>query len=143
MQKEVIQIKNKQEMVELAKKLADGATKGDIFGLVGTLGAGKSFFARAFINSLSNEEVDVTSPTFNLMSLYETRGGNIVYHFDLYRLDDEEDLFNIGIEDALIEGITLIEWPEIAQNFLKRKYTQVTIQIKDAEEREVTIVRIP
>lgn len=142
MKKEQIIIQNKQEMINLAKELAKNAKQGDIFGLNGTLGAGKSFFADAFINSLSKEEIDVTSPTFNLLNVYEMDQGPDVYHFDLYRLEDEEELFNLGIEDALIEGITLIEWPQIAQGFLSRNYTKIDIQIKDEESRIITISRV-
>ncbi len=132
-------IKNKQEMINLAKKLAKNAKKGDIFGLDGTLGSGKSFFARAFINSLSNKEIDVTSPTFNLLNLYEINNKITIYHFDLYRLKDEEELYNLGIQDAFINGITLVEWPEIAQNLFNDNYIRIDIKIKEGEKRMVKI----
>jgi tRNA threonylcarbamoyl adenosine modification protein YjeE len=141
MKEEQFHIQNKQEMINLAKDLAKDAKQGDIFGLVGTLGAGKSFFAAAFINALSKEKIDVTSPTFNLLNVYEMNQGPDIYHFDLYRLEDEEELFNLGIEDALIEGITLIEWPQIAQSFLSKNYIQLDIKIKDEESRVITVFR--
>lgn len=137
-QQEIL-VKNKEEMIAFAASLAKNSKKGDIFGLKGTLGAGKSFFAHAFINSLSDEPVDVTSPTFNLMNLYEVDGYPDIYHLDLYRLNSEEELFNLGIEDALIEGITLIEWPDLAHNFLKKNYTQIDIKIGEGENRIINI----
>ena len=135
--KEEIIIKNQEEMVKFAAKLAKVSNKGDIIGLKGTLGAGKTFFASAFINALSKKEVDVLSPTFNLVYNYNTDMGE-VYHFDLYRVKSEDELYNIGIEDALINGISLIEWPEIAKNFFKdsKQYKEIEIKIgKSREER--------
>ncbi len=142
MKQQILQIKNKEEMTNLATKLAKSSKRGDIFGLKGTLGAGKSFFARAFINALSTDEIEVTSPTFNLLNIYEVDNQKTIYHFDLYRLNDENELFNLGIEEAFIEGITLIEWPEIAQNFFNKNYTQIEIRIDGEEKRLVEILKI-
>ena len=137
MTEQIFHIKNKKEMANLAQKLAKNAKKGDIFTLEGNLGSGKTFFAQEFINFFSNKKIDVTSPTFNLLSVYELEKNNI-YHFDLYRLKDEEELFNLGIEDALIDGITLIEWPELAKDFLKNPI-KIYIEIIQEEERLVKL----
>ena len=128
-------VSNKQEMINLATDIAKTCKKGDIIGLKGTLGAGKTFFASAFINALSKNKTEVLSPTFNLVYSYPTPKGT-VYHFDLYRIKDEEELYNIGIEDAFINGISLIEWPEIAKNFLKNNnYLEVQIDLKDSNSQ--------
>lgn len=143
MKEEILIIKNKEEMADLARKLADNSKKGSVFGLKGTLGSGKSFFARAFINALSKEEITVSSPTFNLLNIYEIEDylgvTKTIYHFDLYRLKNENELLNLGVEEALINGITLIEWPEIAKNFCRNNYTEITIKILKDEEREVVV----
>jgi tRNA threonylcarbamoyladenosine biosynthesis protein TsaE len=100
----------------LAAALAARAAPGDVILLKGDLGSGKTTFARAFIRSLGIEE-DVPSPTFTLLQTYEAMRGEeplSLYHFDLYRLEDEEDLRELGLEDALDAGISLIEWPEVA-----------------------------
>lgn len=138
---EQFQIKNKAEMVNLAQKIANSAKIGDIFGLKGTLGAGKSFFAQAFVNSLMEKETEVLSPTFNLVYSYDSKKGEI-FHFDLYRLKEADELENIGFFDALQNGISLIEWPEIAQKFLKRNYVEIeikTVADSDEEVREVFV----
>jgi tRNA threonylcarbamoyladenosine biosynthesis protein TsaE len=133
-----MQIANQSEMAALAGTIANQAKVGDIFGLKGTLGAGKSFFAASFINTLSDQKVGVLSPTFNLLYSYQTTRG-LVHHFDLYRLKTPNELENIGFFDCLKTGICLIEWPEIAEEFLKKNYTEINIKIKNAETRIVTI----
>lgn len=131
-----ITIQNKYEMQKLAEEIADGAKIGDVIGLKGTLGAGKSFFASSFINALGDKKIDVLSPTFNLLYSYPTKIGN-VHHFDLYRLKNAHDLENIGFFDCLKDGVCLIEWPEIAKNFLPKNSLEITIEIIDDEKRLV------
>lgn len=95
----------------LARDLAARARPGDIIGLAGPLGCGKTTFARAFIQSLAGATTEVPSPTFTLLQVYAGRDGPI-HHFDLYRLEAPEDAWEIGIEEAFGDGIALIEWPE-------------------------------
>lgn len=125
-------------MSELARSLALQARIGDVFGLKGTLGAGKTFFASEFINSLNANRINVLSPTFNLVYSYHATKCE-VFHFDLYRLKSEEELDNIGFFESLKSGICLIEWPEIAQKFLRKNYTEIEILLLENEEREVRI----
>ncbi len=133
-----ITIKNKSEMSALASQIAAHVEFGDVIALKGSLGAGKSFFAREFINALSDQAQSVLSPTFNLVYSYDTKKGE-VFHFDLYRLKNAAELENIGFFDALKNGICLIEWPEIAQEFLPKNYLQVEILMGNDEEREIII----
>jgi len=131
-------------MANLAREIAASANVGDVFGLKGTLGAGKSFFAKNFVNSLSEKDFEVLSPTFNLVYSYDTKKGEI-FHFDLYRLKSAQELENIGFFDALQSGITLIEWPEIAEKFLKKNYLEIEIKTvlgANQEAREVTINKV-
>jgi tRNA threonylcarbamoyladenosine biosynthesis protein TsaE len=132
-------IKSKQEMAELAKEIAKNCSKNDVFCLSGTLGAGKSFFAKNFINSLQEKKTEILSPTFNLVYSYKTSKREI-FHFDLYRLKSASELENIGFFDALQNGICLIEWPEIAEKFIAN-YNKINIKIIDEEAREVVISR--
>ncbi len=125
-------------MVDLAKEIAASARIGDVFALSGTLGAGKSFFARNFINALQEKPTEILSPTFNLVYVYDTKKGEI-FHFDLYRLKSAEELENIGFFDALQNGISLIEWPEIGQKFLRKNCTEIEIKILGEERRKIII----
>lgn len=102
----------------LAKRLAIQLKSGDVITLSGDLGAGKTTFARALVHALGVTE-DVPSPTFTLLQLYDTKDFPL-YHFDLYRLKDPEEIEEIGLEEALAEGVSLIEWPEKAAAYMPR-----------------------
>ena len=95
----------------LARELARLARTGDVFALGGELGVGKTFLARAFIRSLGGGDIEVPSPTFTLHQAYELPHAT-VHHFDLFRLSRPEETQELGLEDAVAGGITLIEWPE-------------------------------
>ena len=95
----------------LAARLAARARIGDVVGLAGALGAGKTTFARFFLFARAGREIEVPSPTFSLVQPYPLAHAT-VWHFDLYRIDRPEDSLELGIEDAFAEGISLIEWPE-------------------------------
>ncbi len=94
----------------LAAKLARHAQPGDVIGLEGPLGAGKTAFARGFI-AVRLGPTEVPSPTFTLVQVYEGDAGS-VWHFDLYRLTKPEEADELGLDEALANGIALIEWPE-------------------------------
>ena len=93
----------------LAAALAAKARIGDVIALWGPLGAGKTTFARGFIRALGGDE-EVPSPTFTLVQTYDLSPP--VWHFDLYRIAAPEQVWELGVEEALAEGVSLIEWPE-------------------------------
>ena len=95
----------------LAERIAGVAKKGDVIGLKGALGSGKTTFARAFIRARGGRAEEVPSPTFTLVQVYEVDEVE-VWHFDLYRVGGAEETYELGIEEAFAEGISLIEWPE-------------------------------
>jgi tRNA threonylcarbamoyladenosine biosynthesis protein TsaE len=95
----------------LAAALAPRLKAGDAILLDGPLGAGKTSFARALIRRLAGAGTEVPSPTFNLVLTYEI-GDVTLWHFDLYRVNDPRELDELGLQDALAEGISLIEWPD-------------------------------
>ncbi len=101
----------------LAARLAGLARRGDVIALSGDLGVGKTTFARAFINALPRPGAaepspeEVPSPTFTLVQTYD-RAPAPVWHFDLYRLGAPEEAYELGLEEALAEAISLVEWPE-------------------------------
>ena len=102
-----------EETADLARRIAALARPGDAILLSGSIGAGKSVFARAFIRArLGNPAEEVPSPTFTLVQQYEDADGTEIWHFDLYRLSDSSEAWEIGLEAALGTAICLIEWPE-------------------------------
>ena len=125
---------SENDTIEIGQKLARIARKGDCFALFGTLGMGKSVLARAFVQELCGAEEEVPSPTFTLVQLYEAPNFTI-YHFDLYRIKSAEEIFELGMEEALYEGVTLIEWPEKMGGYLPRNCIRVTISAADSQRR--------
>lgn len=121
---------SEKDTVKLATQIAKKVKKGNIITLRGTLGAGKTFFVNAFINALYKMEgkkpITVTSPTFNILKIYKTKKFP-TYHFDLYRLKNTEELYELGIEEALENGISLIEWPKIADHIITPNFLDVQI----------------
>lgn len=106
------QVQNEQETAKIATDLASELKSGDVVLLHGTLGMGKTVFARALIRALTrNEQQDVPSPTFTLVQTYEAPDCP-VYHYDLYRIENADEIPELGWEDALDGGITIVEWPE-------------------------------
>ncbi len=129
---------SERETQEIGKKIAHMARKGDCFALYGTLGMGKSVLARAFVQELLSTTDEVPSPTFTLVQMYDADDFTI-YHFDLYRLKSPEEIFELGMEEALYEGVSLIEWPEKMGGYLPKK--AICIQIspeKDSRKIEIT-----
>ena len=124
MQKKIF-CSTENETIKLAEKIASKAKKGDVFALKGTLGMGKSVFARAFIKFLCDAD-DVPSPTFTLLQTY-TSSECEIFHFDLYRLKHPDEVFELGFEEALFGGISLIEWPENAGGWLPKDIIKIHI----------------
>lgn len=100
------------ETLSFAREFARQLKPRDIILLEGDLGAGKTAFARAVIRTLCNDpELTVPSPTFTLVQTYDSPNMEI-WHFDLYRLGDPEEIFEIGWEEAMSGPLVLVEWPD-------------------------------
>lgn len=131
-----IQITDEAATIKLGQTLAAFALPGDVFALYGTLGMGKSVLSRAFIQSLCGP-IEVPSPTFTLLQTYESDKFDI-YHFDLYRLKKADEIFEIGFEEALYAGVSLIEWPERMGGYLPHDIFKLEIK-PQGEGRVITI----
>lgn len=120
-------IKSEQEMMSLGGKIADAFPQGGLIFLNGDLGAGKTTLTRGLLRHLGFNGT-VKSPTYTLVEPYSIDGRKI-YHFDLYRLADPEELEYMGIRDYLsLDALCLVEWPEKAKGFLAQEDLNVLIQ---------------
>ncbi|MGE0425345.1 MAG: tRNA (adenosine(37)-N6)-threonylcarbamoyltransferase complex ATPase subunit type 1 TsaE [Reyranellaceae bacterium] len=119
----------------MARRLAIG----DVVALHGDLGAGKTELARAVIRAAAGDEsLTVPSPTFTLAETYDTTSGSI-WHFDLYRLESPDQVWELGLEEALAGGISLIEWPERIGALLPTRRLDVTLAIDRREARAAVL----
>lgn len=117
---------NEGQTQDIARNMAQHINSGDILLLHGDLGMGKSVFCRALIRALCHDEaMEVPSPTFTLVQTYEAEKGTI-WHFDLYRLADPDEIYETGWEEALAGGIVLVEWPERLGSLKPIRYTEIT-----------------
>jgi tRNA threonylcarbamoyladenosine biosynthesis protein TsaE len=127
---------------QLGATLAARLKPRDIVGLTGDLGAGKTTFARAVIRAATdNPDLIVPSPTFTLVEVYDTPRGPI-WHFDLYRLEAPEQVFELGWEEALADGISLIEWPDRLGGLLPR-HLGVTLSVEGEGRRAILDMNEP
>ena len=115
-----IELPDESATATFAARVARLARRGDVIALSGPLGSGKTSFARSFIRARFNTSEDVPSPTFTLVEIYGT-APPLVWHFDLFRLERPEEVWELGIEDAFADGISLIEWPERMGDLLPRE----------------------
>jgi tRNA threonylcarbamoyladenosine biosynthesis protein TsaE len=109
----------------LARRLAAVTRPGDVIALAGGLGMGKTSFARAFLRARAGDEaLEVPSPTFTLVQIYDLAGGP-VWHLDLYRLKRPDEAWELGIEEAFDSAILLIEWPENLGSLLPEAHLEI------------------
>ena len=104
-------VRRPEETAAFGAALAALARPGDTFCLQGGLGSGKTVLARGFIRALAGAATEVPSPTFNIVLTYPAAAATL-WHFDLYRVADAEELWELGLEEAFADGISLVEWPE-------------------------------
>ena len=126
-----------QHMEELGRSIGETCAPGCVISLRGSLGAGKTVFAKGVARSLGIQEA-IVSPTFTLVQEYE--GSIPMYHMDLYRITSEEDFQMIGGEDLLYsDGVCLIEWSEIINYLLPNGTLFVDIKVNEDQSRTVTL----
>ena len=136
----VYETKSAQETYALAEEMGKKAQSGQIICLSGDLGVGKTVFAKGFAKGLGVKE-EITSPTFTIMNVYN--GRLPLYHFDVYRIADEEEMDDIGYEEFFFgTGVSLVEWPEMIRGLLPDDALWIEVE-KDWEKgmdyRRITV----
>lgn len=127
-----------EETILFGKQFAERLQPGDVVCLDGDLGAGKTHFVKGIASFFGVEPTEVNSPTFTLINEYH--GSTTVYHFDCYRIKNEQEALEIGTEDYLYgDGISVVEWPEKIRNLLPPESVWVNISHKGEHEREILI----
>lgn len=136
-----LQTNTAEQTYKFGHDMAKEAQRGDIIALIGDLGVGKTVFAKGFADGLGITE-PVTSPTFTIVCEY-TQGRLPLYHFDVYRIEDAEELFEIGFEEYLYGGgVCLIEWADRIMDELPEEATVVEIRKvpgEDMGQREILV----
>ncbi len=127
-----LESRGSEETFLLGKRLGEAAVPGEVYTLVGDLGAGKTVFTQGFAAGLGVTE-PVNSPTFTIVQIYE-EGRMPFYHFDVYRIGDVEEMEEIGYQDCFYgEGVSMVEWANLIREILPPHYTRVTIE-RDPEK---------
>lgn len=137
----IIETKSPEQTFEIGKSLGKRAKAGQVYTLTGEMGVGKTLFTQGFAAGMGIEE-PVSSPTFTIVQVYE--GGTLpFYHFDVYRIGDIEEMYEVGFEEYVMgEGVSLIEWADLIKEILPEKRTEICIE-KNLEQgfeyRKITI----
>lgn len=130
---------NEIETKNFAKKLASKLKIGDIIVLSGELGSGKTKFTEGILEYFNLQD-EISSPTFTIVNEYSTPKFPI-FHFDVYRLEDEDEFLEIGGEEYFDKGVCIIEWGEMVENLLPKDYIKISFS-KDDEDENVRKLKI-
>lgn len=132
-------LNSEKDTINAAAEFSKILNPGDVVALNGDLGSGKTFFVKAVCREYGIENVN--SPTFAIV--YEYSGKQNIYHFDFYRIKKIEELYDIGIEDYFNDGeaIIFIEWAELMDEILPKKYYSISITLLEDDVRKLEIVK--
>ena len=129
---------SEEETKQIGRKIASILKKGDIIVLSGELGSGKTNFTEGVLWYF-NKQDEISSPTFTIVNEYETYN-EMIYHFDVYRLEDIDEFYAIGGEEYFDKGICLIEWGEMIEELLPKRYLKIKFErnFEDETKRKMT-----
>ena len=136
----IIEIDSLDQITEAATKFVAEMGDNTVFAFHGEMGAGKTTFIKAICEKLGVED-QITSPTFAIVNEYRSNSGELIYHFDFYRIKNESEAFDFGYEDYFYSGsICFIEWPEKIESLLPNDIVNVTISEIENGKRIVEFI---
>ena len=141
MSTEVCESRNAAETAAIGERIGREAKAGEVYALSGDLGAGKTVFAQGVARGLGISDY-VNSPTFTLLQVYE--GGRLpLYHFDVYRIEDPEEMREVGLDEYLYgDGLCLIEWAGMIEELLPPDCIRISIERDDGADFDHRTIRI-
>lgn len=123
-----IEIKSLDNITDAAAEFIKQMGDNTVFAFHGEMGAGKTTFIKAICEKLGVDDV-INSPTFAIVNEYRSNSGELIYHFDFYRINKEEEAFDFGYEDYFFSGsLCFIEWPERIESLLPHDTVHVTVK---------------
>lgn len=132
---------SEQSTKDFAKKLASRLVKGSFLAVYGDLGAGKTAFVKGLAEGLAVRE-PVVSPTFTILRAYES-GSMPLYHFDVYRIADEDELFEIGFDEyASGDGVCVCEWADLIPDALPQERLDIRLERLSEDKRRITVEEV-
>ena len=140
----IIETNTAKETFEFGRSLGEAAKPGAVYTLIGDLGVGKTVLTQGLAKGLAIDE-PINSPTFTIVQVYE-EGRLPLYHFDVYRIGDVEEMEEIGYEDYFYgDGVCLVEWAELIEELLPKTRTEILIE-KDLQKgfdyRKITLQEV-
>lgn len=133
--------KNEGETYRLGKYIGERLSRGAVLSLNGDLGAGKTHMTKGIAEGMGIKDY-ITSPSFTILNTYD--GVIPLYHFDVYRIDDIREMYEIGFDEYLYgDGVCVIEWGDMVKEMLPEKYINLTIVKLEDDIREIEIQNLP
>ncbi|EGK01005.1 MULTISPECIES: tRNA (adenosine(37)-N6)-threonylcarbamoyltransferase complex ATPase subunit type 1 TsaE [Dysgonomonas] len=134
-----ITIKSLEDMDQAAIEFVKSMGDNTVFAFRGEMGAGKTTFIKAICEKLGVSDT-INSPTFAIVNEYRSDSGELIYHFDFYRINKVEEAFDFGYEDYFYSGsLCFIEWPELIENLLPADTVNVSIKVLEDGSRSVVV----
>ncbi len=141
MREEIIETFSPEETFDIGVRLGQEAKAGEVITLYADLGCGKTVLAQGIAKGLGIDEY-VNSPTFTIVQIYE--GGRLpFYHFDVYRIEDPEEMQEVGFDDYIFgQGVCMIEWAELIEDILPDHARRITIEKDPAKGENYRVIKI-
>jgi len=136
MEEKIIYIKNEEETIKFGTQLADKLTPGTVIALIGDLGTGKTALTKAIAAALGIDEI-ITSPTFNIVKEYDS-GRLPLYHFDVYRIGDVDEMYELGYEEYFYgKGVSIVEWADLIEDIMPEDTLTINIEYGEKEGERI------